>query len=101
MRSPQSWNRREFDVTQNGYFTVLKSSGWFSATSLPAGFRYLFKGAPNPAAKFPTQSECTSTGLPPQILAADSNEPYLKRFALVVLGATALTWTLLWCLFHA
>ena len=40
MKGPRSWNRREFDVTPAGFFTVLKPSGWFSATSrLPAGFR--------------------------------------------------------------
>ena len=97
----RNWNRREFDVTPNGYFTVLKSSGWFSATRLPDGFRYLWKGAPNPAVKFPTPSDGSATGLPPQILVPQSDEPYLKRFVLVVLGAVGLAWTLLWCLLHA
>jgi hypothetical protein len=96
----RTWNRREFDVTQNGYFTVLKSSGWFSATRLPDGFRYLLKGAPNPAVKFPAPSEGAATGLPPQILATNSDEPFLKRLILVVAGAGALTCALLWSLFH-
>jgi len=40
MKSPTSWNRRGSAVTSNGYFTVLKSSGWFPTFRLPDGFRY-------------------------------------------------------------
>jgi hypothetical protein len=35
-----SWNRREFSVTPNGYFTVLRSTGWFSTVRLPGVFQY-------------------------------------------------------------
>ncbi len=35
-----SWNRRGSAVTSNGYFTVLKSTGWFPTFRLPDGFRY-------------------------------------------------------------
>src|SRR5579863_1865641 len=94
------WNRREFDVTPNGYFTVLKSSGWFSAVRLPDGFRYLVKGAPDHTSRFPLQSEGQATGLPPQILASNSNEPYLTRLLLAIFGAVAVTWALLWTLFQ-
>jgi len=39
------WNRRETNVAQAGYFTVLRSAGWFSALSrLPGGYRYVVKG---------------------------------------------------------
>ncbi len=95
------WNRREFDVTPNGFFTVLRPSGWFSATRLPEGFRYLIRGAPDPRLKIPQATEGSGLGLPPQILTTDSNQPFLSRFVLVVLGAIALTSGLLWCLFHA
>jgi hypothetical protein len=101
LKTPKTWNRREFDVTPNGYFTVLKSSGWFSAARLPAGFRYLAKGAPDPISRFPLHSEGQATGLPPQILASNSKEPYLKRLALALLGGVAVTWAILWCLFQA
>jgi hypothetical protein len=94
------WNRREFDVTPNGYFTVLKSSGSVSAVRPPAGFRYLVKGAPDPSFKFPLHSGGQATGLPPQILASNSKEPYLSRLALALLGAVAVSWALLWCLFQ-
>jgi hypothetical protein len=35
-----SWNRREFSVTPNGYFTVLRPTGWFSTVRLPGVFQY-------------------------------------------------------------
>ena len=41
MNHPRSWNRREFRVAANGFFTVLRPTGWFSAVPLPGGFRYL------------------------------------------------------------
>jgi hypothetical protein len=41
MKRPGPWNRRGFDVIPNGFFTVLRSSGWFPAFRLPGGFRYL------------------------------------------------------------
>ncbi|MGD0914802.1 MAG: hypothetical protein ABR928_23140, partial [Terracidiphilus sp.] len=103
----------------NGYFTVLKSNGWFSAVPLPGGFRYL-KGqsktpqAPeNPAGTPATASAFASTLPPAQIHAAaqattirlqtiDSGTPdhRFMRPALIVLAATALTWILLWCTSH-
>jgi len=43
------WNRRETNVAQAGYFTVLRSSGFFSALShLPGGYRYVVKGPATP-----------------------------------------------------
>jgi hypothetical protein len=41
LKSPHSWNRRDFDVTPNGFFTILKPTRWFSAMRQPGGFRYL------------------------------------------------------------
>lgn len=51
MTDPRSWNRRDFDVSVAGYFTVLRPTRWFSALRLPGGFRYRIKGAgpENPA----------------------------------------------------
>ena len=43
MKGPSSWNRRGSAVTANGYFTVLKSTGWFPTFRLPDGFRYLIR----------------------------------------------------------
>ena len=49
MPGSRSWNRRETNVTQAGYFTVLRSTGWFSALSrLPGGYRYVVKGPATP-----------------------------------------------------
>lgn len=47
--SGSRWNRRETNVAQAGYFTVLRSSGFFSALGrLPGGYRYLVKGPATP-----------------------------------------------------
>jgi hypothetical protein len=125
MTSPRSWNRREFAVTQNGYFTILKSTGWFSAAPLPGGFRYLTgkpKGAASPrmpentAEKPAATSDPGSIGVskqkPPghaggrqatiQLQTIDSRTPgrHLMRLALIVIAATALTWIGLWCTAH-
>ncbi len=40
MKSPTSWNRRGSAVTANGFFTVLRSTGWFPTFRLPDGYRY-------------------------------------------------------------
>jgi hypothetical protein len=50
MSKPPSWNRRGSAVTPNGFFTVLKSTGWFPTFRLPNDFRYVTgKSAINPA----------------------------------------------------
>ena len=47
--SGSRWNRRETNVAQAGYFTVLRSTGFFSALSrLPGGYRYVLKGPATP-----------------------------------------------------
>jgi hypothetical protein len=49
MPGSRSWNRRETNVAQAGFFTVLRSTGWFSAVSrLPGGYRYVVKGPATP-----------------------------------------------------
>jgi hypothetical protein len=93
------WNRREFDVAQNGYFTVLKPSGWFSAARLPDTFRYLFKGAPAPKPMIRPDAESSGPGLPPQILPPSTREPLL-RIAFIILAAAAITALALRLLFH-
>jgi hypothetical protein len=109
MPSSRSWNRREFSITQNGYFTILKSNGWFSAVPLPGGFRYQVnksKADTHPIA--PTFApQLNSEGAASQqatiqLQTIDSNTPRqaLMRPALIVLAATALTWIGLWCTSH-
>ena len=47
--SARAWNRRETSVAQAGYFSILRSTGWFSALSrLPGGYRYVVKGPATP-----------------------------------------------------
>ncbi len=121
MKSPRSWNRREFAVTPNGFFTILKPTGWFSTVPLPGGFRYLVgqsKGTASPQAhenstENPTTApppESTSvpeqmaldhadsqeTAIPLQIMKPSTPDHRLLRPALVVLAATAITSILLW-----
>ena len=109
MKGPPYWNRRETDITPNGFFTVMKSSGWFSAARLPAGFRYLVKGPPKPAGleiaervrNVSAQADGQSAGMPPQILAPESHDHFfLLRFALIVLAAATLTWLALLAIGH-
>jgi hypothetical protein len=40
MNKTSSWNRRGSAVTANGFFTVLRSTGWFPTFRLPDGYRY-------------------------------------------------------------
>jgi hypothetical protein len=40
MKTSSSWNRRGSAVTANGFFTVLRSTGWFATFRLPDGYRY-------------------------------------------------------------
>jgi hypothetical protein len=122
MRSPHTWNRREFDITQNGYFTILKSAGWFSAVPLPGGFRYLAgksKRSVNPqspnhpaemnaAAPVLASTSALQVDSPAgfgrsaatiqlQTIDSDTSGRHLKRLALIVVAATGLSWVLLWC----
>jgi hypothetical protein len=110
MSSARSWNRREFAVTQNGYFTILKSTGWFSAVPLPAGFRYFAskaKGASpalTPASasllNAPGQADIQQSTIRLQTIDSSTSGRHLMRLALIVLAATALTWIGLWCTAH-
>ena len=109
MNGPGSWNRRGFDVTPNGFFTVLRSSGWFPAFRLPGGFRYLIgeSGLNRPRSDgAPRQS---STGSPAGVqaevgLRQIDAEPWGVRAAvragLMALGASALTLALLLWIMH-
>jgi hypothetical protein len=123
MKDPRTWNRRDFAVTSNGYFTVLKPTGWFSTVRLPGGFRYLVgqsKGTTSPQAhgnptqnpaaapppgstlvpgqKSPVHADSRNTALPLQFTSLGAPDRRLMRPALIVLAATAITWILLLCL---
>jgi hypothetical protein len=117
MWGPRTWNRREFDVTPNGYFTVLKSTGWFSAVRLPGGFRYLVglsKGTAysqaleNPTASPPPElisvpvqksldhSGSLETAILSQSMIPSTQDHSLMRPVLIALAAIAISWILLW-----
>jgi hypothetical protein len=102
MKGSRSWNRREFDVTANGYFTILKPSGWFPTVRLPGGFRYRFgqpKGPaaplvgspsmPRPLALDPATSRQVLSQL--QILPPDTGDRSIMRPVLIALAATLAT----------
>jgi len=108
MPGSRSWNRRETDVAQAGYFTVLRSSGWFSALSrLPGGYRYVVKGPATPdllvkpeGAKAGSE-ERNGAGGPGawaslQFGMAKARDFYLARMVLIALAGLALTFGLLW-----
>jgi hypothetical protein len=112
MRGLQTWNRREFTVTPNGYFTVLKASKWFSAVPLPGGFRYLIGQSQRNAGRqtvdgLPKPEQTDRGHANGQDIAALSQStipgPFdhrlvqvLMRAALIVLAAIVITFALLW-----
>lgn len=100
--SPRSWKRREFSVTQAGYFTVLKPTGWFSAT-LPLGSRYLNDPSKDGAVPSPAPGQTTpdhavspETTIHLQTVSPSAGELNWVRLALIVLTAAALTLSVLW-----
>ena len=109
MSTPRSWNRREFNVAPTGWFTVLKPSGWFSASRLPGGFRYLVGNSKKTVAPHAPAPEHTSlehavaleNAVPLQILKLETREHGIMRSAVVVLGACATAWLLLWWLIES
>jgi hypothetical protein len=120
MKGSRTWNRRDFAVTANGFFTILKPTGWFATVRLPGGFRYLVgqsKGIASPQAhESPTAAPPSdSTSVPGRKAPdhADSQETAMlsqsmipgthhrpMRLALIVLAATAIASIFLWLL-HA
>ena len=98
MSDPRTWNRREFSVTQAGYFTVLKPTGRFSALRLPGGFRYLVSPfqRTKPEQEARERAASQATGIPLQILPAEAPGHYLVRAALIALTAAVITFALLW-----
>jgi len=125
MNNPRSWNRREFTVAANGYFTVLRSTGWFSAVPLPGGFRYLvgqtkrtairqtlesttqnptaavqFESTYGPEQNAPGRADSQETAILSQSIIPGTFDHRLMRTlmraALIILAATAITFALLW-----
>jgi len=101
------WNRRETNIAQAGYFTVLRSSGWFSTLRLPGGFRYLIKGPPTPAwlEKFggtkASPEQQSPAGVPGaqaslQFGTPKTRDRSLARMAVIALAGAAITLGLLW-----
>jgi hypothetical protein len=125
MKDTRTWNRRDFAVTPNGYFSVLKPTRWFSAVPLPGGFRYLVgqskettsplahenptenpPAAPPPRSTFvleqkpPDHAGSQEITIPLQFTSLSTHDHQLMRPALIVLAATAITWILLWSTAH-
>jgi hypothetical protein len=113
--SPRTWNRRSFNVTQNGFFTVLRPTESFSAARLPGGYRYVVAEPkppappkpdenPNPVSaiapeqKAPDHADGQPTEILIQILKPSEREHSAAWPVLIVLAATAITGFLLWCI---
>lgn len=101
MSSPR-WNRRETNVAQAGFFTVLRSTGFFSALShLPGGYRYVVKGPAMPNVL--VKPEGAGTATPGNHVEAQQTAPALQilnpktsglgvlRLVLIALVAAAIT----------
>ncbi|MFZ1938427.1 MAG: hypothetical protein WBA18_19125 [Terracidiphilus sp.] len=102
MPGSRSWNRRETNVAQAGFFTVLRSAGWFSSTlHLPGGYRYVVKGAATPdvlvkpkgatAEASEKRDEAQETGPTLQTLTPKTGGAGLLRVALIALVAAGIT----------
>ena len=97
MRGPHTWNRRDFNVTSNGFFTVLRQAAWFSSPRLPAGLRFTR----------PTRTASTAHGelaIAPQVqlqtIEPMKHDHQLMRPMLIVLAAGSITFLLLlWIMF--
>lgn len=90
------WNRREFNVAPNGFFTVQKAAGWFAAWRLPAGFRY--PASQSRATVAPPVAERAETRF--QILAPVARDRQLQRSLLIVIAAALITFLLLLWIMH-
>ncbi len=104
--SPRSPKRRDFAVTQAGYFTVLKSTGGFSAT-LPPGSRYLNDPsrrpvpAPTPDQAAPDHDGSQETAISFQLVDPPAQDRHSTRLILIVLAATAIMLAVLWWMIPA
>lgn len=97
MTNPRTWNRREFNVTPCGYFTILKPVGRFSATRPPGGIGNVMgpsKGTPLEQA-VPGHADNQGRAIPVQIMPIGTHDRQLMRVMSVVLTAAAITFALL------
>ena len=114
MKTSSSWNRRGSAVTSNGFFTVLRSTGWFPTFRVPDGYRYATGksvtdplhpvdvvarlAVANPAANAPVLPESTIA-----FRQIDPGQVGLRAWMhtlALALAAAALTFGLLWWLMH-
>jgi hypothetical protein len=104
MSEPHSWNRRDFDVTPNGYFSILKPARWFARSPLAGGFRYVIgepgkkaaRSAAVPGQKAPDNASCQEPAIGLRLLEPSQNDRHLLRLGLIVLAAAAITLGMLW-----
>jgi hypothetical protein len=99
-KNPRIWNRRGFSVGLAGLFSILKADGWFAASRLPGGFRYL--GGEHKAPELISAQKVQDDGgwqestVRLQLIEASAHDHPMMRPALVVLGALVITSLLLW-----
>jgi len=111
MNNPHSWNRREFRIAANGFFTVLRPKGWFSTVPLPGGFRYLADlskrsvyrrtiDSPGPEQNVGGHANEQETAVLSQSLIPGALDQHFMRSlmmaALIVLASIALSFALVW-----
>lgn len=95
MNSLRSWNRREFNVAPNGFFTVLRATRWFPTWRPKGNLRYPFGKSQMPAQP---QLMDYADGSSPEFAVLGTDGRLGKRLALITLGAAAFTSVLLWLL---
>jgi hypothetical protein len=101
----RTWNRREFAVTPNGLFSILRPTGWFSTVRLPGGFRYRVGltektefplSHENPTKNALGNADGQETAILSQTMKLSTPDYRLVRTVLIFLAATAITLIVLW-----
>ncbi len=98
MRSQRSSTHQQFSVRTAGWFTVLKSDGWFPALHFPG--RYHVPDRPSSETSSLVHANRNEITYAPQIMSPAKRDRRIVRPALIILTAMMLTSALLWWTMH-
>jgi hypothetical protein len=101
MGDGKQWNRRGFNVTPAGFYTVLSPARWFSTLQLPSGYRYQIREDGKPRRRLAEQgspkAEAVDATLHLQLVGSTEGSFSWLRFGVILLAAIVLTFGLLFC----
>ena len=101
MAAGKKWNRRDFQITSAGFYTVLSAARWFSTLQLPDGYRYKIKEDGKPKRQIhendaPGAADSETT-VQFQMVGSTEGKFRLLRLLGIVVAAIGLTFFLLFC----